>query len=49
MFEEVFRKVGSVIHCTFIPIVYAKQSQLEDVSSDNDSVWNRLKAITHTK
>ncbi|XP_031637861.1 uncharacterized protein LOC116350256 [Contarinia nasturtii] len=44
MFENIFRQVGSIIHSTFIPVVYAQQSEPKSV--DDENVWDRLKVIT---
>lgn len=42
MFETIVRKVGNIVHCVFIPVVRASNSdELKDIS--HESITERLK------
>ncbi|XP_055298416.1 RPII140-upstream gene protein-like [Sitodiplosis mosellana] len=45
MLGLIFGKAGNVLHSTLIPVVHAQEVQMNQ--STNDSVWERLKAITN--
>lgn len=48
MFQKIVAATGCLIHSAFIPVVHAEQKK-EIQRSSEETFWDRLKSIAHTK
>lgn len=47
MFQRIIAASGGLIHLAFIPVVNAEEEKIQH--STEETFWDRLKAIAHTK
>lgn len=47
MLDKIINTTGIVIHAAFIPVVRAEQHEIQ--RSDDETVWDRLKAVFKTE
>lgn len=47
MFEKLIATTGSLIHSAFIPVVHAESNDVQRL--DEETVWDRMKAVVHIK
>lgn len=47
MFQRIIAASGGLIHLAFIPVVHPEEKGIQH--STEETFWDRLKAIAHTK